>query len=121
MAKGYPTGSCRRTPRPCYVEARACPAIRAVALAGAAGSLGWGGGSGRRSLLTVLSSQADQLVGARATLRAAGTISKRGNIMRAVAIDQFGGPETMKVRDLPVPEVGPDEVLIHIEAAGVGA
>jgi NADPH:quinone reductase-like Zn-dependent oxidoreductase len=39
--------------------------------------------------------------------------------MQAVAIDRFGGPETLALRTLPVPEVGPDEVLIHIEAADI--
>lgn len=41
--------------------------------------------------------------------------------MRAVALDRFGGPETLKVQTLPIPEVGADEILIHVEAAGVGA
>lgn len=40
--------------------------------------------------------------------------------MRAAAIDRFGGPETIRPRDVPVPEVEPDEVLIRVEAAGVG-
>ena len=40
--------------------------------------------------------------------------------MQAVAIDQYGGAELLKVRELPVPETGPDEVLIKVEAAGVG-
>ncbi len=40
--------------------------------------------------------------------------------MKAVAIDHFGGPETLSLRTLPVPEVGPDEILIHVESAGVG-
>jgi NADPH:quinone reductase-like Zn-dependent oxidoreductase len=40
--------------------------------------------------------------------------------MRAVAIDRFGGPEVLELRQLPVPEVGPGEVLIRVEAAGVG-
>jgi NADPH:quinone reductase-like Zn-dependent oxidoreductase len=39
--------------------------------------------------------------------------------MKAVAIDRFGGPETLTLETLPVPEVGPDEVLIHIESADV--
>jgi len=39
--------------------------------------------------------------------------------MKAVAIDRFGGPETLTLRTLPVPEVGADEVLIHIESADV--
>lgn len=42
------------------------------------------------------------------------------NTMQAVALDQFGGPETLKLQTLPVPEVGPDEVLIRVESAGVG-
>lgn len=33
--------------------------------------------------------------------------------MRAVAIDQFGDIETLGERTLPVPEIGPDEVLIR--------
>lgn len=40
--------------------------------------------------------------------------------MRAVAIDRFGGIETLKLRELPVPAVGADEVLVRVEAAGVG-
>lgn len=40
--------------------------------------------------------------------------------MQAAAIDRFGGIETMTPQTLPVPEVGPDEVLIRVESAGVG-
>jgi len=40
--------------------------------------------------------------------------------MQAAAIDKFGGPETLKARELPTPEAGPGEVLIRVEAAGVG-
>lgn len=40
--------------------------------------------------------------------------------MRAAAIDRFGGPETIAVHELPVPDVAPDEVLIRIQSAGVG-
>jgi NADPH:quinone reductase len=40
--------------------------------------------------------------------------------MKAIALDRFGGLETMKLQMLPVPEVGPDEVLIDVEWAGVG-
>lgn len=40
--------------------------------------------------------------------------------MKAVAIDQYGGKELLKVRDVPVPEVGPGELLIKVESAGVG-
>ena len=41
--------------------------------------------------------------------------------MKAVALDRFGGIETLKLQTLPIPEVGPDEILIQIESAGVGA
>ncbi len=41
--------------------------------------------------------------------------------MRAIALDRFGGPETLKIQTVPIPEVDEDEVLIHVESAGVGA
>ena len=41
-------------------------------------------------------------------------------MMRAVAIDEFGGIEKMKPRELPVPEVASDEILIRVDTAGVG-
>ena len=41
------------------------------------------------------------------------------NTMKAVAIDRFGGPETLRLETLPVPEVGPDEVLIQVDSADV--
>lgn len=40
--------------------------------------------------------------------------------MKAVALDRFGGIETLSLRTLPVPEAGPDELLIRVESAGVG-
>jgi len=41
--------------------------------------------------------------------------------MRAVALDRFGGPETLRVQTVQIPEAGADEILIHVESAGVGA
>ena len=41
--------------------------------------------------------------------------------MRAIALDRFGGPETLKVQTVPTPEPDADEILIHVECAGVGA
>lgn len=49
------------------------------------------------------------------------TKKAKESTMRAIALDRFGGPETLKVQTVPVPEVGADEILIHVEAAGVGA
>jgi NADPH2:quinone reductase len=40
--------------------------------------------------------------------------------MNAIAIDRFGGIETMSLQVLPVPEIGPDEILVRVETAGVG-
>jgi NADPH2:quinone reductase len=40
--------------------------------------------------------------------------------MKAAAIDRFGGIETITLHTLAIPEVGPDEILIRIESAGVG-
>ena len=40
--------------------------------------------------------------------------------MRTVAIDRFGGPDALAVHALPVPGVGPHDVVIRVEYAGVG-
>lgn len=40
--------------------------------------------------------------------------------MKAVMIDGFGGPEVLSVRDVPVPEPKPSQVLIRVESAGIG-
>src|ERR671915_2343801 len=39
--------------------------------------------------------------------------------MRAVQIDEFGGPEVLRVVDLPQPEPGDGEVLIQVSRAGM--
>ncbi|QIK79871.1 NAD(P)H-quinone oxidoreductase [Sphingomonas piscis] len=39
--------------------------------------------------------------------------------MRAVVAPEPGGPEALRIVELPVPEPGPDEVLIRVVAAGV--
>jgi NADPH2:quinone reductase len=39
--------------------------------------------------------------------------------VQAIRIDQVGGPEVLRVEDVPVPAPGPGEVLIKVEAAGV--
>ena len=50
-------------------------------------------------------------------------MSKRGTrkaTMRAWAINAYGGPERMQIMELPVPEPGPDDVLIRMAGAEVG-
>jgi NADPH:quinone reductase len=49
------------------------------------------------------------------------TSQAKAQTMRAVALDKFGGPEAMKIQSLPIPQIEADEVLIRVEAAGVGA
>jgi NADPH2:quinone reductase len=41
--------------------------------------------------------------------------------MRAIALDRFGGPETLTLQTVVIPEAGADEILIRVESAGVGA
>ena len=42
-----------------------------------------------------------------------------GKMMQAVVVERPGGPETLAVRELPVPEPGPGQVRVRVEAAGV--
>ena len=39
--------------------------------------------------------------------------------MRAVVVDEPGGPEVLRVRDVPVPVAGPGQVLIRVHAFGL--
>ena len=41
--------------------------------------------------------------------------------MKAVAVEQIGGPEQLQLLEVPVPAPGRGEVLVRIEAAGVNA
>ena len=49
------------------------------------------------------------------------TSQAKAQTMRAVALDKFGGPEALKIQNLPIPQIDAQEVLIRVEAAGVGA
>ncbi|QGU95424.1 zinc-binding dehydrogenase [Clostridium bovifaecis] len=40
--------------------------------------------------------------------------------MKAAVIDRFGGPNELVMKDVPVPSIEDDEVLIKVEYAGVG-
>lgn len=39
--------------------------------------------------------------------------------MRAIQVSQFGGPEVLKLTDLPDPEPGPQQVVVRLHAVGV--
>lgn len=40
--------------------------------------------------------------------------------MQAIAISAFGGPDRLTLVNLPMPTCGPDQVIVHVQAAGVG-
>jgi NADPH:quinone reductase-like Zn-dependent oxidoreductase len=39
--------------------------------------------------------------------------------VQAIALERYGGPEVLRLTDLPEPKVGPDVVLVRARAAGV--
>src|ERR1700739_1638771 len=39
--------------------------------------------------------------------------------MKAIEIHETGGPEVLQLAELPIPEPGPGQVLIRVEAVGV--
>jgi NADPH:quinone reductase-like Zn-dependent oxidoreductase len=41
--------------------------------------------------------------------------------MRAAVIERFGGPEVLRIHELPVPQLSPQEVLIEMDTGGVGS
>ncbi|PYI53950.1 quinone oxidoreductase family protein [Paenibacillus flagellatus] len=47
-------------------------------------------------------------------------MNKPPNTMRAVVLQKFGGPDELVHREIAVPELGPEEVLIRVAYAGVG-
>ncbi|MBO0777999.1 MAG: alcohol dehydrogenase catalytic domain-containing protein, partial [Ktedonobacteraceae bacterium] len=40
-------------------------------------------------------------------------------MMRAVVVTEFGGPEVLSVREMPIPQPGPGQVTIQVAYAGV--
>src|SRR4051795_6958572 len=52
------------------------------------------------------------------TLIGAGRLAS-GAAMRAIQIEEFGGPEVLRLVELPTPQPGPGEVLIKVSRAGM--
>jgi NADPH:quinone reductase-like Zn-dependent oxidoreductase len=40
--------------------------------------------------------------------------------MKAIVRDTYGSPDLLELRDIDIPQIADDEVLIHVHAAGVG-
>jgi NADPH:quinone reductase-like Zn-dependent oxidoreductase len=54
------------------------------------------------------------------TLGATNPVGKEENSMKAMVRDTYGPPDLLELRDIDIPEIADDEVLIHVHAAGVG-
>lgn len=39
--------------------------------------------------------------------------------MKAVVINRFGGPEVLEIQDVPTPQPGPEEVLVHVRSTAL--
>src|SRR5689334_11172664 len=39
--------------------------------------------------------------------------------MKAVVINRFGGPEVLEIEDVPVPQPGPEEILVRVRSTGL--
>ena len=39
--------------------------------------------------------------------------------MKAIRVHAYGGPEALTLEELPIPQPGPGQALVKIEAAGV--
>src|SRR5580658_5241054 len=55
----------------------------------------------------------------RESLQRRGLRVHSGRGMKAIQIQQTGGPEVLQLVELPIPEPGPGQVLIRVEAIGV--
>ena len=42
-----------------------------------------------------------------------------GQTMRGILVERLGPPEVMQLRELPVPQPGPGEVRLKVEAVGI--
>ncbi len=39
--------------------------------------------------------------------------------MKAIVLREFGGPEVLQIHEIPVPDCGPDDIVIRVHAAGL--
>ena len=48
------------------------------------------------------------------------TMAREGDTMKAIVRNTYGSSDGLELRDISKPEIGDDEVLVHVHAAGVG-
>jgi NADPH:quinone reductase-like Zn-dependent oxidoreductase len=46
--------------------------------------------------------------------------SKEQKSMKAIVQDEYGSPDVLELRNIDIPEIADEEVLVHVRAAGVG-
>src|SRR5215212_2357889 len=49
-----------------------------------------------------------------------GSVGKGGELMKAIVRDTYGPPDVLQLRDIDIPEISDEEVLVRVHAAGVG-
>src|SRR5437763_14465748 len=54
-------------------------------------------------------------------IRTSGVAQTGGPTMKAIMVRQWGGPEVLKLEDIPVPTPKEDQMLIKVFAAGVNS
>lgn len=48
------------------------------------------------------------------------TMIREGDTMKAIVRDTYGSPDVLELRDIDKPEIGDEEALVRVRAAGVG-
>src|SRR5919112_4518642 len=48
------------------------------------------------------------------------SVPKEENSMKAMVRDAYGPPDVLELRDIDIPEIADEEVLVRVHAAGVG-
>jgi NADPH2:quinone reductase len=42
-----------------------------------------------------------------------------GNTMKAAVVEKYGGPEVLKIKDIPIPRAGSQQILVRVRAIGL--
>ncbi len=47
------------------------------------------------------------------------SVSKLGSSMKAIVMEDWGGPEVLQYKEMPIPSIQADEILVRVQSAGV--